>query len=58
MEPITEGYSYHIYNRGAGQSDLFYSEMDYFELIEKYFYYLFISVETYAYCLLKIIFIF
>lgn len=53
MEPIKEGYFYHIYNRGAGKADLFYSEKDYLKFIEKYFFYLFVSVETYAYCLLK-----
>ncbi|NBC65112.1 MAG: hypothetical protein GVY07_05530 [Bacteroidetes bacterium] len=53
METINEGYFYHIYNRGAGKADLFYSKRDYLEFIEKYFFYLFVSVETYAYCLLK-----
>lgn len=53
MEPIKEGHFYHIYNRGAGRSDLFYTKKDYSEFMKKYYYYLFISVETYAYCLLK-----
>jgi len=53
MEPIEEGYYYHIYNRGAGRAPIFFSENDYHEFMAKYVYYLFFSVETYAWCLLK-----
>lgn len=53
MEPISEGFFYHIYNRGACKSDLFWSDDDYSDFMDKYVYYLYISVETYAYCLLK-----
>ena len=53
MEAINEGFFYHIYNRGAGKSNLFWSDDDYSYFMSKYDYYLYISVETYAYCLLK-----
>ena len=53
MEPLEEGNYYHIYNRGAGRSPIFWSDDDYAQFIKKYFYYLFLSVETYAWCLLR-----
>lgn len=53
MEPVEEGFTYHIYNRGAGKNDLFFSEMDYHDFLSKYIYYLYISAETYAYCVLR-----
>jgi len=53
MEQLEEGYYYHIYNRGAGKASIFFSDIDYKLFIEKYFYYLYITAETYAWCLLK-----
>ena len=53
MDKLEEGCYYHIYNRGVGKADIFWSKKDYAKLLEKYFYYLFISVNTYSYCLLK-----
>lgn len=53
MEPLEEGNYYHIYNRGAGKSPIFWSDDDYSLFIKKYFFYLFLSVETYAWCLLR-----
>lgn len=53
MEPLEEGKYYHIYNRGAGKAPIFFSDDDYRLFIKKYFYYLFLSVETYAWCLLS-----
>ncbi|TVQ05257.1 MAG: hypothetical protein EA359_03715, partial [Balneolaceae bacterium] len=52
MEPIKEGYYYHIYNRGAGRAPIFFSKEDFDFFLEKYFYYLHIAVETYAWCFL------
>ncbi|TVR19757.1 MAG: hypothetical protein EA391_00160 [Balneolaceae bacterium] len=53
MEPIEEGYYYHIYNRGADRNNLFWSEEDYREFIKKYVYYLYPCVQTFAWCLLS-----
>jgi REP element-mobilizing transposase RayT len=53
MEPIKEGFFYHIYNRGAGKSDLFWTDDDFSDFMDKYVYYLNIPAEMYAYCLLK-----
>jgi REP element-mobilizing transposase RayT len=53
MEPLEEMNYYHIYNRGAGKASIFFNEYDYRLFIEKYFYYLFVSAETYAWCLLE-----
>ncbi len=53
MEPIEEGYYYHIYNRGADRNNLFWDENDYKEFIRKYVYYLFPSIQTYSWCLMK-----
>ena len=53
MEPLEEGCFYHIYNRGAGKSDLFFTDNDFSLFIDKYFFYLNISAETYCWCLLK-----
>jgi len=40
MEPIKEGFFYHIYNRGAGKSDLFWTDDDFSDFMDKYVYYL------------------
>jgi len=53
MEPLEEGCYYHIYNRGAGKAPIFLSDDDYNLFMSKYFYYLLIPAETYAWCLLK-----
>lgn len=53
MEKLKEGYYYHIYNRGAGKSDIFRGKDDFSRFIETYKYYLLIAAETYAYCLLR-----
>ena len=47
------GSYYHIYNRGVNSADTSFTKQDYAFLIEKFRYYLSLSVETYAYCLLK-----
>jgi len=53
MEKMQEGSYYHIYNRGAGKADIFWSKNDFEKFFEKYVHYLYFSAETYAYCLLK-----
>jgi putative transposase len=53
MEAIEEGYFYHIYNRGAGKSNLFWTIDDYREFIKKYTYYLYPCVQTFAWCLMR-----
>lgn len=53
MEQLEEGHYYHIYNRGAGRAAIFWSKNDYNFFLKKYFYYLYIPVETYCWCLLK-----
>jgi len=53
MEPIKVGNYYHIYNRGAGKRDIFRSHHDFSEFIQKYYYYLFPSIQTFAWCLLN-----
>ncbi len=47
------GLYYHIYNRGADSDDAFYSEIDFEFFLDKLKYYLSLSVEVYAYCILK-----
>jgi len=53
MEPIEEGRFYHIYNHAAGNSDLFMADDEYRRFVQSYFYYLYVCVETYAWCLLR-----
>ena len=53
MDPITEGNFYHIYNRGAGKGNIFMDPQDFTEFIQKYYYYLYPSVQTFAWCLLS-----
>ncbi|MEX1269890.1 MAG: hypothetical protein WEA56_12840 [Balneolaceae bacterium] len=53
MESIEVENYYHIYNRGAGKADIFCFSDDYKHFINKYFYYLYIPAETYAWCLLR-----
>ena len=53
MENLKEGFYYHIYNRGAGRSKIFWDHEDYERFLEKYWYYMHVAVETIAYCLLR-----
>jgi len=53
MEPLQEGYYYHIYNRGAGKNRLFFSNEDFREFLRKYIFYLQPSVMTFSWCLLR-----
>jgi putative transposase len=53
MEKLEQGHYYHLYNRGAGRSNLFQEGKDYHRFIDKYWYYMFFSVETYAWCLIQ-----
>jgi len=53
MEPLKKGHYYHIYNRGAGKASIFFNAHDYHLFVRKYFYYLHILAETYAWCLLN-----
>lgn len=52
MEPLSEGNYYHIYNRGAGRSTVFFSNNNYSTFLKKYQFYLYIACETYCWCLL------
>jgi len=53
MVPIEEGNFYHLYNRGANKSEIFWSDSDFRKFIELYWFYLYPAVETYSWCLLK-----
>jgi putative transposase len=53
MERLEQGHYYHIYNRGAGKSTLYLESKDYNKFIEKYWYYMFFAVETYAWCIMQ-----
>lgn len=53
MEPIIEENFYHIYNRGAGKRNIFCVDQDFTEFIQKYYYYLYPSIQTYSWCLLS-----
>lgn len=53
IQPIIEGQYFHIYNRGVNREDLFKSEKNYSQFLEKYSYYCSEILETLAYCLLK-----
>lgn len=53
MEPIKQGNFYHIYNRGAGRGKLFQVHQDFTEFIERFYYYLYPAVQTFAWCLLN-----
>ncbi|WP_340104496.1 hypothetical protein [Rhodohalobacter sp. 8-1] len=43
---------YHIHHRGVKGDNIFYQDSDYQRFLEKYFYYLYIAADTYAYCLI------
>ncbi|MCC5912885.1 MAG: hypothetical protein JJU46_00800 [Balneolaceae bacterium] len=53
MEWFEEGHYYHIYNRGVGKGTIFWSDKDFRRFIKKYVYYLYPSVQTFAWCLLS-----
>ncbi len=53
MEELKEGYFYHIYNRGAGRAQIFWTHEDYIRFLKKYWFYMHICVKTMAFCLLK-----
>ena len=48
-----EGAIYHIYNRAIGEENLFREERNYQYFLDKYYYHLESTVDTYAYCLLR-----
>lgn len=43
---------YHIYNRGVGNENIFYSEANYLYFLKKYHEYIYPVAETYSYCLM------
>jgi len=43
---------YHIYHRGVNKENIYLHPKDYKKFIDRYFYYLFLAADTYAYCLL------
>lgn len=49
---LQESTYYHIYHRGVKGDNIFYHDSDYQRFLEKYFYYLYIAADTYAYCLI------
>jgi len=49
---LQESKYYHIYHRGVKGDNIFYHDTDYQRFLEKYFYYLYIAADTYAYCLI------
>jgi len=53
MVPIEQGNYYHIYNRVAGKGNLFRANEDFTEFIERYVYYLYPCLQTFAWCLLN-----
>lgn len=53
IEPLSEGYYYHIYNRGINGENIFNSEENYRYFLHQYQYYLRDAVDTYCYILLK-----
>ncbi len=55
-EQLKEGNYYHIYNRGNNSENIFYEKANYQFFLKKYGKYCYSVLDTYAYCLLKIIF--
>ncbi|MBI3718783.1 MAG: hypothetical protein HY252_09330 [Sphingobacteriales bacterium] len=53
IEPLSEGYYYHIYNRGINGENIFNREENYRYFLHQYQYYLSDAVDTYCYILLK-----
>ena len=50
---LSNGAYYHLYNRGINRKEIFFESKDYDRFIQKYFFYLGLSIETLSYCLLK-----
>ena len=50
--PFEEGQFYHVYNHAAGDKNIFNSDKDYLDFLEKYFKYLSGVFDTLAYCLM------
>lgn len=53
IEPLSEGYYYHIYNRGINGENIFRSEKNYYYFLQQYQFYLNQVLDTYCYCFLK-----
>src|SRR5437868_13293456 len=53
IEPVLEGNTYHIYNRGINGEDIFKESRNYYYFLEKYNKYCTPVLDTYAYALLK-----
>jgi putative transposase len=53
IQPITEGYFYHIYNRGINSENIFKEPRNYDYFITQYTKYCSAVFDTYAYALLK-----
>ncbi|NIJ54073.1 hypothetical protein [Dyadobacter arcticus] len=50
--PLEENCFYHVYNRGSGETNLFFQDKNYIHFLRKYHEYLSGCIDTYAYCLL------
>ncbi len=50
---IESGRYYHIYNRGINSQEIFFNDKDFNRFLDKYNYYLGLSLETLAYCLMS-----
>jgi len=53
MEKFEEGNFYHIYNRGANRGNIFFVHNDYETFLRRFFYYLYPSVQTLCWCLMR-----
>ena len=53
IQPLTEGYYYHIYNRGVNSEDIFKEEQNYSYFLTQYKKYFAAIFETFAYALIK-----
>ncbi len=51
--PLEKGRYYHIFNRGNNRENIFIDKINYQYFLEKYAYYCYPVLDTYAYCLLK-----
>lgn len=51
--PMNSATVYHVYNRGNNSEDLFKEERNYPYFLDKYFQYISLVADTYAYCLKK-----
>lgn len=47
------GHYYHIYNRGINSQEIFFTDKDFDHFLDKYNYYLGLSLKTLAYCLMS-----